>query len=183
MVVAVVLIISLIGLYWLVTYNRLVRLKTYTQEAWSQIDVQLKRRNDLIPNLVKTVQAYTDHENTVLTEITTLRKKLQADAKAPTNLAVLQMTGLIEQLLMQVENYPDLKANTTFMKLSKELTYTEDKIAYARRLYNRTVARYNTMLQSFPSNLVAQLHHFKQRQLLVTPESERQVPDIDLGGQ
>ena len=146
-------------------YNRLVRLRVRTENAWSQIDVQLRRRYDLIPNLVEAVKGYAAHEREVFEEVTRARSRAEAasgvgDQAAAEN----QITQSLRQLLAVAENYPELKANENFLALQEELSGTESKIAFARQFYNDQVARLNTLIQSFPSNIVARLARAEPRE-------------------
>ena len=159
LVIVVVLVVAVIGLY-----NNLVKLRNMVDNAWSQIDVQLQRRLDLIPNLVETVKGYASHESGTLEEVTRARSavmnagtpegKMQADGI---------LTGALKSLFAVAEAYPDLKANTNFQQLQAELSNTEDKISYMRQSFNDTVMKYNTAIQTFPAVLVAGPMGFKQR--------------------
>ncbi|GEL15299.1 LemA family protein [Pediococcus cellicola] len=185
-IVIAVIVVILIGLFILL-YNNLVKASTYTQESWSQIDVQLKRRNDLIPNLVSTVQGYASYEKSTLTKVVELRNQLVAATGTPQSTAAerTQTMALSDQLSNQLksvfalsENYPDLKASAEFSKLMEELTNTENKIAYSRQLYNSSVATYNMKLQTFPSNFVAKVTSFKEATYLQVPEEETKTPEV-----
>ncbi|KDA48556.1 LemA protein [Leuconostoc pseudomesenteroides 1159] len=150
-----------------------------TQESWSQIDVQLKRRNDLIPNLVETVKGYAKHESETLTKVTQLRQDVAAATTPADKMAASnQLSGVLSGFFARAEAYPDLKANTNFNKLQEELTNTENKIAYSRQLFNATTANYNTRLQSFPTNIVAGVHHFQPSEFFQVPEAEKEVPTV-----
>lgn len=178
-IVAVILV--LIAIY-VVIYNGLVKSRMYTQEAWSQIDVQLKRRNDLIPNLVSTTKGYANYEQSTLKKVVELRNQLTAvpaGDRQQTMEVSNALSGTLRSLFAVAENYPDLKANTQFSKLMEELTNTENKIAYSRQLYNSTVASLNMKVQSFPSNIVANIHHFKQEAYLQVPEEEKAAPNVN----
>lgn len=183
MLIWIILIIAALLIVWvIVSYNALIRSRMQTQEAWSQIDVQLKRRNDLIPNLLETVKGYANYEQSTLEKITELRRQV-ADANTR-NEAMQASDALGKQMasiLAIAENYPDLKANQNFMKLQDELTNTENKISYSRQLFNSTTANYNVKLETFPSNLVAGLFGFKASEFLETPEEEKSVPKVDFG--
>ncbi|MFS1663011.1 LemA family protein [Streptococcus sp. zg-JUN1979] len=165
---------------WLVfSYNSLVTNRMRTQEAWSQIDVQLKRRNDLIPNLIETVKGYSKYEGSTLEKIAELRAQVAkaqnpTEAMAASNELSRQMSGFFAV----AENYPDLKANASFVKLQDELTNTENKISYSRQLYNTTTANYNVKLETFPSNIVGKLFGFKASAFLEIPEEEKAVPKV-----
>lgn len=177
-IVAVVLV--LIAIY-VVIYNGLVKSRMYTQEAWSQIDVQLKRRTDLIPNLVNTVKGYAKHEKSTLAEVISLRNQLTQVPSGDHQQAMTvsdQLTNSLKSIFALAESYPDLKANQEFGKLMEELTNTENKIAYSRQLFNSSAASYNMKLQQFPSNIIAGIHHFKNVEFLTVPEAEKAAPTV-----
>lgn len=171
-----------LALFVISVYNGLVTSRMQTQEAWSQIDVQLKRRNDLLPNLIETVKGYGKYEQETLEKVTRLRSQV-ADASSPAE--VMQASDALSRQISGIfavaENYPDLKANTNFLKLQEELTNTENKIAYSRQLYNSVTSNYNVKLQAFPSNVIAGIFSFKPADFLVTPEEEKAVPKVDFG--
>jgi LemA protein len=170
----VVGIVALVILYGVFTYNRLVRLRVRTENAWSQIDVQLRRRYDLIPNLVESVKGYAAHERELFEEVTRARAQAQAASGVQDQAqAENQLTRTLSRLLAVAENYPDLKASQNFLALQEELTGTESRIAYARQFYNDTVQALNTLIQSFPSRIVAQLGHFAPRQFFEIEEPAR----------
>lgn len=159
LVIVVVLVVAVIGLY-----NNLVKLRNMVDNAWAQIDVQLQRRLDLIPNLVETVKGYAAHESGTLEEVTKARTAVM---NAPTPEGKMQAdgfpTGALKNLFAVAEAYPDLKANTNFQQLQAELSNTEDKISYMRQSFNDTVMKYNTAIQTFPAVLIAGMMGFKQR--------------------
>jgi LemA protein len=158
----IILIIVVLVVLWLVlAYNGLVRLRNRAQEAWSDIDVQLKRRYDLIPNLVETVKGYAAHEKQVFENVTKARSQAMQATGAAKAGAENQLSQTLKSLFAVAENYPQLKANENFMKLQDELTDTEDKIQAARRFYNGMVRDLNTKIQAFPSNLIASAFGFK----------------------
>lgn len=158
-------VIGLLALFLWMSYNSLVMLKIRVDEAWSDITVQLKRRLDLIPNLVNTVKGYTAHEAGVFEKVTEARANaLNAQGPRETATAENQFEGALKSLFAVAEAYPDLKANQNFIQLQQELVDTEDKIQAARRFYNGGVRDYNTRLQVFPSNIVAGLLGFKLRE-------------------
>jgi LemA protein len=168
---------------WLiVTYNGLVSLRNQLENAWAQIDVQLKRRYDLIPNLVETVKDYMQYEQDVLTQVTQARAAaVSAQGPAEQGRAENALTGALRQLFAVVENYPELKANENVMALQEELTSTENRIAFARQFYNDNVMRFNTRLQTFPTNVVAGLLGFSPREFFATgDEAEREPVKVDL---
>jgi LemA protein len=167
-------VIVLVALYGVYAYNRLVRLRVNVDNAWSQIDVQLRRRYDLIPNLVETVKGYAAHEREVFEEVTRARAQAQgASGVADQAQAENQVTASLRQLLAVAENYPDLKANENFLALQEELTGTESKIAYARQFYNDEVASLNTTIQAFPSSVVARMGSFQPREFFEIDEPTR----------
>lgn len=177
--IVIIGVIVLIAIIWVGIYNSLVKYRMQTQESWSQIDVQLKRRNDLIPNLVNTVKGYADFEKTTLQAVTDARANVNnAQGPAATMAASDQLTGALTHLFAVAEAYPDLKASANFTKLQEELTNTENKIAYSRQLFNTTTANYNAKLQSFPSNIVAGIHHFDPSEFIAVPENEKEVPTV-----
>lgn len=182
-----IIIVAILVVAIVLMYNGLVKARTYTQESWSQINVQLKRRNDLIPNLVNTVKGYATHEKETLSKVVELRNQLVdqtkvADPSTAQRQAAMQTSNQLSETLKSIfalsENYPDLKANQEFNKLMEELTNTENKIAYSRQLYNSSVASYNIKLQSFPSNLVAGIGGFKAVDYLQVPEEETAAPKV-----
>src|SRR2546425_5417339 len=170
----VVGIIAFLLLYVVFTYNRLVRLRVRCENAWSQIDVQLRRRYDLIPNLVQSVKGYAAHERELFEEVTAARSQAQAASGVQAQAeAENQLTRSLSRLLAVAENYPDLKASQNFLALQEELTGTESRIAYARQFYNDTVQALNTLIQSFPSRIVAGLGHFEPREFFEIEEPAR----------
>lgn len=178
--IVILVLVVIIGIY-VVMYNGLVQLRVHAQESWSQIDVQLQRRNDLIPNLVSTVKGYSKFEASTLAKVTELRTALNNvpdDDHAKKMEVSNQLTGTLRTLFAVSENYPDLKASVEYQQLMEELSNTENKIAYSRQLYNSTVAALNAKIQSFPSNIVAKLHHFTQIDYLQVPESAKAAPKV-----
>ena len=173
-------VLTLITLFVIVTYNGLVKNRMQTKEAWSQIDVQLKRRNDLLPNLIETVKGYAKYENSTLEKVTQLRAQVAAaTSPAEAMKASDALTRQISGIFAVAENYPDLKASSNFAHLQEELTNTENKISYSRQLYNSVVSNYNVKLETFPSNLVALIFGFKASDFLQTPEEEKALPKVD----
>ena len=167
-------LIGLAFLYGVFTYNRLVRLRVRTENAWSQIDVQRRRRYDLIPNLVEAVKGYAAHEREVFEEVTKARAQAEAASGVKDQAqAENQLTAGIRRLIAVAENYPQLKANENFLALQEELTGTESKIAFARQFYNDQVQSLNTLIQSFPSRIVASLGGFKPREFFDIEEPAR----------
>lgn len=167
-------LIVVLALFVIIVYNSLVRLKNQVKNAFAQIDVQLKRRNDLIPNLMETVKGYMKHEKEVLENVTKARSAIMAaetfDDKAK---ASNMLSSTLKSLFAVSENYPQLKANENFMQLQEELTGTENKIAYSRQSYNDMVMMYNNKVETFPSNMLAGMFNFVQEKLFETPEEER----------
>ncbi len=177
----IAILVVLIVIFYISAYNGLQKAKVNTEEAWSQISVQLKRRNDLIPNLVETVKGYAKHEKETLSKVVELRNqltRLPADDHEGAMQLSNQITDSLKTIFALSESYPDLKANTNFANLQEELTNTENKIAYSRQLFNSSAAVYNKMLLVFPSNIVANIHHFTKVDYLEIPEEETKVPKV-----
>ena len=166
--IVVVLVIAIIALY-----NGLVTMRLRVKNAWSQIDVQLQRRFDLIPNLVESVKGYMTHESDVLTKVTDLRSSW-ANANTVDEKAKLdnELSDTLKTIMAVAENYPNIKANENFLSLQEELQNTENKISYSRQFYNDTVTRYNTKIQVFPSNIIASLFHFTEEALFEVDNDE-----------
>jgi len=175
--VVVILIVAFISIY-----NSLVRGRNQVKNAWAQIDVQLKRRYDLIPNLVETAKGYMKHERETLEAVTQARNLAQQSSSAGAGARAKvegELSGALSRLLAVVENYPDLKANQNFLALQEELTSTENKIGFSRQFYNDSVLRYNNRTQEFPSNVIAGMTGFKPGEFFeVTAEAERQAPKV-----
>ncbi len=177
----IIIIIVLLILIYAGLYNSLQKAKIYTEESWSQIDVQLKRRNDLIPNLVETTKGYAKHEKTTLAQVVELRNQLvsiPSDDHQKMMTVSNQLSDTLKSIFALSENYPDLKANQEFTKLMEELTNTENKISYSRQLYNSSAAQFNQKLLTFPSNIVAKIHGFSKVAYLETPTEEKQAPRV-----
>ena len=173
--IIVILVIIVISIY-----NRLVVLRNRIENAWSQIDVQLKRRADLIPNLVETVKGYAAHEKEVFQKVTEARSALvNAKGVKEQGEANNMLTGALKTLFAVAESYPELKANQNFMQLQEELSGTESKIAYARQFYNDTVLKYDNMREKFPSNIVAGMFGFKEREYFAAEESAREPVKVE----
>ena len=175
-------IILLPVVFVIAQYNALVALKNYIRESWSNVDTELKRRYDLIPNLVAVVKGYAAHERAVLERVTELRNRCVANNGSPSEQAVdeKQLVDSLKQLLVVVENYPQLKADQSFLKLQTELVNTEDRIQAARRFYNGNVRDYRNKCETFPSNLVANIFSFKSEgDFFSVPPSVRDVPNVD----
>ncbi|HVD48149.1 MAG TPA: LemA family protein [Candidatus Limnocylindria bacterium] len=182
----IVLGIVVVVVLWLVfTYNGLVTLRNRTQEAWSEIDVELKRRHDLIPNLVQTVQGYMQHERGTLEAVTNARAGAVAAGAtgdpAKIGAAENMLTQSLRSLFAVSENYPDLKAISAFTNLQEQLTATEDKIEFSRRFYNGNVRDYNIKLQTLPTSLIAGVLGFKAFGFFQADESDRAVPQVNFG--
>lgn len=178
--IIVILIVIIFIVYLIHTYNNLVSLKNRVKNGYSQIDVQLKRRNDLIPNLVETVKGYASHEKNVLESVTAARTNvMNANNVEDVSKANDQLTNALKTLFAVAENYPDLKANSNFQQLQTELSESEDKIAYARQFYNDTVLMYNNKCEQFPSNIFAKLFNFKQKDFFETDNESRQTPKVE----
>jgi LemA protein len=178
-IAVIVGIVVLIALVLMGIYNGLVRSRVRANEAWSGIDVQLKRRADLIPNLVETVRGYASHERQTFENVTRARAMLQqAGTAAEAAQANNFLTQTLRSLFAVAENYPELKANQNFLDLQNELSDIEEKIAYARQFYNRNVAEYNTRIQTVPSAIVANMFGFKPFEFFEAPEEGREVPEV-----
>lgn len=178
--------IALIVLFLIFTYNGLVRLRNMVDEAWNQISVQLKRRHDLIPNLVNAVKGYMEFEQDTLTQVIEARNAAVAAtdkgprAAAEAGQAENFLTGALRQLFALVENYPDLKANQNVLQLQEELTTTENQIGFSRQHYNSTVREFNTSIQVFPNVLIAGPLGFRERDYFQIAEADAAVPQVDL---
>ncbi len=182
---AVLIIIGIVVVLFLIfiaTYNGLVGLRNQTKNAWAQIDVQLKRRHDLIPNLVETVKGYMKYERATLEAVTNARNLAQAGVSAGVGERAKlegELSGALARLLAVVENYPDLKANQNFLALQEELTSTENKISFTRQYYNDSILRYNNKTQMFPSNMVAGMTGFKAGEVFeVKAAEEKEAPKV-----
>jgi len=179
--VAVILAAALLMplFYGIVVYNSLVKYRVETDNAWSQIDVQLKRRHDLIPNLVETVKGVMKFEQETLQKVIQARSAaMGAPNQADRVKAENEITGLMGRLLAVWEQYPDLKSSQNAMKLQEELTTTENQIAYSRGYYNDIAANYNTQIQQFPANVVAGMFQFTLRTFFAAPETDKVVPEV-----
>jgi LemA protein len=176
----VVLVIVLLALFVGVTYNSLIRRRNEVDNAWSQIDVQLKRRLDLIPNLVETVKGYAAHEKTALEAVIAARNTGMAASSDPHAQASADnaMTGALRQLFALSEGYPDLKANQGFVSLQEELANTESRIAYARQFYGDAVSTFNTAIQKFPNVIFAGMLGFSEREFFEAEDAARVVPEV-----
>ncbi len=173
-------VVALLALYGIASYNGLIRGRNQVENAWSQIDVQLKRRIDLIPNLVETVKAYAAHEKSTLDAVINARNAAMAAPATPHGQAEAdnQITGALRQMFALSEAYPDLKANQNFLALQEELSATEGRVAYARQFYNDSVLGYNNKLQAFPTVFFARMLKFEKREYFETDEAAREVPKV-----
>lgn len=177
MLLPILIVVGVVFLWGVVAYNGLVTFKNRADEAWSDIDVQLKRRYDLIPNLVNTVKGYAAHESGVLERVTEARTRAMEAGTAGTKAEAENMlSSTLKSLFAVAENYPDLKANTNFLELQKELSDTENKIQSARRFYNANVRDLNTKIESFPTNLVANAFNFGKREFFELEEEAAKAP-------
>jgi LemA protein len=178
--IIIIIVVVLLILFFVFQYNGLVRLRNRIENAWSQIDVQLKRRHDLIPNLIETVKGYAAHEQGTFEKVVAARNAA-VSAQGPEEAAAAEniLTGALRQVFALAEAYPDLKANQNFLALQEELTATEDRISYSRQFYNDSVNKYDNKLETFPSNLVAGMFSFKPREYFKTDDpAERDVPKV-----
>ena len=172
-------IVVLLIVFVIVNYNALVKLRNIVQDQWSQIDVLLKRRADLIPNLIETVKGYTKHESETLEAVIAARNKaVNAKNQDEEINANQELNGALRKLFALAESYPDLKANTNFLDLQNNLTETEDKISYARQFYNDSVLKYKNKIEVFPSNIIASLFGFKPIAFFEVNEEERKTPTV-----
>lgn len=178
--IIILVVVAALVLYVIGMYNALVRLRNRVKNAWSQIDVQLKRRHDLIPNLVETAKGYMKHERETLENITKARSRaMGAGSVGEKSAAEGELSGALSRFLLVVENYPDLKANQNFLALQEELTSTENKIAFARQGYNDQVLFFNNKIEMFPSNIIAQTFNFKQEEFFeIEDKAEKAVPKV-----
>ena len=173
-------VVVLLVLYVIGNYNGLVRLRNKVKDEWSQIDVQLKKRADLIPNIVGTVKGYAKHEKDTLTAVINARNALNTASTIEDEMkANNQITGALNKLFALSEAYPELKANDNFLSLQKDLKDIEDKISYARQFYNDTVMTYNNKVQMFPSNIIAKMFGFKEEKFFeIENKEERETPKV-----
>ncbi len=181
--IVIIAIVVVVAITVALLYNGLVRRRNQVDNAWSQIDVQLKRRHDLIPNLVEAVKDYMSYEQETLTKVTDARAAaVSAGSQGPEAQARAEnaLTQSLRSLFAVAENYPDLKANQNVLSLQEELTTTENKISFARQFYNDSVMTFNMMIQQFPSNLIAGMFNFSARQFFQAEEADKEVPKVDL---
>lgn len=181
------IVVVVVALWFVLTYNRMVSARNRTQEAWSQIDVELKRRHDLIPNLVNTVQGYMGHERGTLEAVTNARAAAVAAGASGDPAKIGAAENMLSQSLRSLfavsEKYPDLKAIAAFTNLQGTLTATEDKIESSRRVYNGNVRDYNTMMQTLPTSIIAGMLGFKMFGFFQADEGDRAVPQVSLGSE
>ena len=183
MIVYIIIIAVLLILVWIfITYNKLIKDRNHISEAWSGIDVQLKRRHDLIPNLADAVKGYSLHEKKLLEDITEKRaKSTNTNVLSEKAIAESDISGIFRNLIVLAENYPDLKASTNFLEFQKQLVEVEDHLQYARRYFNGTVRDYNIRVESFPGNIVAGIFNFKPKGFFeITLATEKQTPQVEL---
>ena len=174
-------VIALLAIFIVAQYNRLIRLNISVDEAFAQIEVQLKRRYDLIPNLVNTVKGYATHESTAFEKVTEARSHaMQGGTLADKAKAEGELSGTLKSLFAIAEAYPELKANTNFLALQNELSDTENKIQAARRFYNGNVRDFNTSVQSFPSNLIAGMFHFMKKEFFDLPDNDAAQQPVEV---
>lgn len=175
----ILIVVVLIALFVISNYNTLVKLRNNVKDQWAQIEVLLKRRADLIPNLVETVKGYTKHEKDTLEAVINARNKaVSATTPEDEMKANGELTGALNRLFALTESYPDLKANTNFMDLQANLKETEDKISYGRQFYNDSVLKYRNKLEMFPSNIVASIFGFKPEAFFEASEEDRKNPQV-----
>jgi LemA protein len=177
-IIVIILVIFFLLIYW-GFYNRIIRMENRIDNSWAQIDVQLKRRTDLIPNLMETVKGYMKHEKEVLENVTKARSAIMSAKSPQENIdADNMLTGALKSLFAVAENYPDLKANQNFLQLQDELTHTEDKIAYSRQHFNDVTLAYNNTIETFPGLWFAKRMNRKTRDMLQIPEADRELPKV-----
>ena len=180
--IILLLIVLMPVIYVVATYNTLVALRNHIRDAWSNIDTELKRRYDLIPNLVATVKGYAAHEKEIFEKITELRAKcMSSKAKAEQAAGESQLVAALQKMLVVVENYPQLKSDKNFLELQRELVETEDRIQAARRFYNGNVRDYRNKCETFPSSIIANMFGFQKEDYFNVHPSVREVPDADFG--
>ena len=173
-------ILALLVIYAISVYNKLVNSRNKVENQWSQIDVQLKRRADLIPNLVETVKGYAKHEEGTLTKVIEMRNKaVNASSVNEKVEANNELTGALSRLMVIAEAYPDLKANQNFVSLQNDLKDTEDKISYARQFYNDSAMNFNNLVEMFPSNIIANMFGFKKFEFFKVEEEAKEVPKVE----
>jgi LemA protein len=179
--IVLLVVVVLLGVYLVSAYNGLIRRRNQIENAWSQIDVQLKRRLDLIPNLVETVKGYASHESATLEAVIQARNAAIAAPDTPAAQSAVegQLAGTLRQLFALGEAYPDLKANQNFLAMQEELTATEGRVAYARQFYNDSVLDYNNKLQQIPTVFFARMLRFERREYFEADEAARSTPTVE----
>lgn len=177
--IVIIVILALLVIWYVVTYNDLITFRNRVKDQWAQVDVQLKRRSDLIPNLVETVKGYAKHENSTLDDVIKARNTFTtATTKEDEMKASGEITQALSKLMMLQEAYPDLKANTNFLQLQNDLKDTEDKISVMRQFYNDTVLKYNNKVETIPSNIVANISHFEKEVFFEAVGQDREAPKV-----
>jgi LemA protein len=173
-------VVAILVLWFFATYNGLVQLRNQVKNAWSQIDVQLKRRHDLIPNLVQVVKGYAGHEKETLDRVVSARARaVSAHGVADQTKAESELSSALGRLMVVVEQYPDLKANQNFLSLQEELSSTENRIGFSRQHYNDSVMGYNTKIESLPANIIAGMFNFRQEQFFeIEDRAQREAPQV-----
>ena len=178
-VIVIVAIVIILGIWIASVYNKLIDLRNRKDDQWAQIDVQLKRRSDLIPNLVETVKGYAKHESETLESVIQARNTfVSATTPEEEMKASGELTQAISKLFALSESYPQLKADQNFLSLQADLKDTEDKISYARQFYNDTVLTYNNKVEMFPSNIIASMFHFQKATFFEVSEAEKEAPNV-----
>ena len=178
-IIIVIIVVFFLLIFW-GYYNRIIRMENRIDNSWAQIDVQLRRRADLIPNLMETVKGYMKHEREVLENVTKARSALMSAKTPQENIdADNMLTGALKSLFAVAENYPDLKANQNFLQLQDELTHTEDKIAYSRQHFNDVTLAYNNTIETFPGLWFAKRMDRKTRDMLQIPEVSKELPKVE----
>lgn len=180
-IIAVIVVLVIVALWAIAQYNGLIRLRNLVQEAWRQIDVELQRRHDLIPNLVETVKGYASHERATLEAVTAARAAASVPGQSPAEQAAQEnmLTQALGRLFALAEAYPDLKANQNFLQLQQELTNTEDRVAAGRRFYNANVRTLNIKIETFPTLIIAKMFGFTQAEYFEVEEpAARQAPNV-----
>jgi LemA protein len=183
--IVVLVVVAVLGIGFLLSYNRFVSQRQYIRNAWANVDTELRRRYDLIPNLVETVKGYATHERETFEQVTEARNRAYANEGRPADQAKDEnvLVGALKGLLAVSENYPDLKADQQFLELQHELVSTENRIQAARRFYNNNVRDYNRRVQSIPSNLVASMFGFREEDYFEVEPAVRETPQVQLDGQ
>ncbi len=180
LIVLAIVIVAVIGIAFIFYYNKFIVLGNRIDNSLAQIDVQLKKRADLVPNLVKTVKAYAKHEKEIIADVTKARKEMLSAKNLSAKVkAGDQLQNALKSIFALAENYPDLKANQNFLHLQQELSAIEDKVAYSRQFYNDSILSYNNSRKVFPGKLFASLYGIKTRPYLEIKEAERKMPDVE----